>query len=119
MNAIQQKIILIMIIAVPLIDMTTAVTIQFPFSIGALVRTAMMIVIIAFLSSYYIQKGTLARLFFFGPFVFIFVTFIINYFLKHPFYIKDELQFLFKTGYLLCMIFLPLILKDMRKQTTS
>lgn len=105
-----EKFIYYFIIALPIIDIFTALTVNFPLSTGAIIRTSIMFILMLFIikQSFLFHKSYLVL--FFISTSSITITIICNYLFKEPFYLFSEIQFYLKTMYFIVMIFTVLIL---------
>lgn len=93
------------IIAQPLIDISTAFTVNLPITVGAFIRTMLMLLLLAFMVKQFYQNDKRTLFYLTIAIGTITLTFIINFFLKEPFYLFDEIQFYLKTMYFIVIIF--------------
>lgn len=105
-----EKFIYFFIIILPIIDIFTALTESLPLSIGALIRTTIMVLLMAFILYEFYSSHKKYLLFFFIAISSITATLICNFFLKEPFYLFAEIQFYVKTMYYIVIIFTVLLL---------
>lgn len=97
-----EKMILAIIVLLPVIDIATSFTTDKSFSVGIIVRMGMLTVIFAI----FIKNFTRQQLPILILLSSIILTFGINFSLKEPFHFFTESQFLFKTLYLIMIIYL-------------
>lgn len=108
-----ERLIFIIIVLLPIIDIITSFTTNFPLSFGALLRTGFMFFLFIFIVNY--LRPTVNKLFLFSlPLLSITLTFLINFVLKQPFYMTEEIQFVVKTAYFVMMIFSAFIILEKR-----
>ncbi|MEI3611999.1 O-antigen ligase family protein [Pseudogracilibacillus sp. SO30301A] len=108
-----EKIFFSLIVLLPIIDIITSFTTSLPLSFGALLRTGFMFFLFIFIVNY--LRPTVNTLFLFSlPFLSITLTFLINFVLKQPFYITEEIQFVVKTAYFVVMIFSAFVFLEKR-----
>lgn len=108
------KVIFFIIIALPLVDIITTFTVHLPLSFGAIIRTGFMFFLFVYLWRYYRNKHRLHFLFI-ASFFTVLLTFVVNFFMKRPFLLFEEIQFTFKTTYYVMMIFTAFTIISERK----
>lgn len=104
MNKFKSNMIFFLIISFPIIDILTTFTMNWPLTVGALFRTLLIAVLFLYILMFYFFQDRRKILLFIMPFIFLGISFVFQYFTKHPFYIMQELQFYFKTTYFLIML---------------
>ena len=109
-----EKIIFSLIVLLPIIDMITSFTVNLPLSLGALLRTGFMFFLFFYMIIYLQKESFILLSVFLLSFISIAMTLIINFMLKRPFMLTDEIQFGVKTGYYIIMIFTALFIVDRR-----
>lgn len=106
-----QRIILLAIVSLPVLDIFTASTMHFPISIGALLRTLFMSGLLLLTLFYFFQtKQVLYFYTYITALLLIFLSFVINFYMKEYFSIMAEINFSLKTAYFMTMIFTALFL---------
>lgn len=101
------------IISQPILDMMTSIMtiLQMPITVGAIVRTLLIVCLLIFISYYLLINKYHDYLFLWVcSFITVGTTFIINFFMKQPFFIFAELNFSLKTIYFICCLFFILII---------
>lgn len=106
----RNQVLFYIIILLPVIDMLTAFTQTAPVSVGILFRMAVMAGLFFYLIRYFRSKHPLYLLFFGLAFAAIGITFLLQWAIKEPFYVMEEIQFAFKTAYYVTMLFTVLAL---------
>lgn len=101
------KVIFISIICLPILDIATFFTINLPISIGIIVRTALLI----FLLIHLVRHFSATYFPILIALISISITFMLNFFMKENFFIYAETTFLFKTMYLLMMLYMVIYLR--------
>src|SRR5690625_941429 len=101
----------IVIITFPIIDLLTTVTQHLPVSIGALVRTFMMVLLVVLLYKQLHDDTLEKRILFVTTYFIIGLSFIIQLIMKDPFFMLAELQFYMKAAYFVTLLYTVLILR--------
>lgn len=107
------KFLLILLIIQPLIDLITSLSAkysQLSISIGALTKTTFMFVLMIYLIYYFSTQNKWFFAIVIGSYLSIFITLIINFFLKSNYIFFTELNFALKTSYYLTMIYSSIFL---------
>lgn len=106
-----KKIIFILIIIQPLLDLVTSLTIErFPVSIGALLKTLMMAFLSIYIFVYLIKQQNKLIWLYIASFLTIGLTIAINIFLKPHVNVFAEVNFALKTSYYVVMIYTAIML---------
>lgn len=97
-----EKIFFYFIISQPILDiMTSMMTIaQMPLTIGAIIRFTVMLILLGYMLITFIQNkqyGYFVLLV--SPFLLMGLTLIINFLIKQPFFLFEEVKFILKTSY--------------------
>ncbi len=92
-----------LIILLPIIDIATAFTEEWTLSIGAIIRTLLMALVIIYIWIIEPMKKQY-RLVFLLAYILTAVTFVSNFFMKTPFYLMEEVSFMLKVAYFITMI---------------
>lgn len=114
------KFIFILLVIQPLIDLITSLSThysQLPVSIGALLKTALMGVLVVYLIYYFYPRNKWLFIIFIGSYLSIIITLIINFVLKRHFVLFAELNFALKTSYYITMIYSAIMLFNHRSLT--
>lgn len=109
------KFIFILLILQPIIDLLTSITTKYNpamISIGALSRTFMMGCLFIYILKYLLTKKTNIRWMFICSYTSIAFMLIVNFILKEPLIVYEELNFALKTSYYLVMIYTIILLID-------
>lgn len=96
-----------LIILLPIIDIATAFTEEWTLSIGAIIRTLLMVLVMIYIWIIEPLKKQY-RLVFLLAYMIIAVTFISNFFIKIPFHLMEEVSFMLKVAYFITMISLAI-----------
>jgi len=103
------SIVFLTIIALPVLDIMTTFTTSLPLSVGAVVRTIGMGILFIYLFLYFHHRdSTFYFSTYLAAFMMITLSFLINFVMKNPFLLIDEIQFSLKTVYYIIMIFLAI-----------
>lgn len=96
-----------LIILLPIIDIATAFTEEWTLSIGAIIRTLLMALVMIYVWIIEPLKKQY-RLVFLLAYILTAVTFVSNFFMKTPFYLMEEVSFMLKVAYFITMISLAI-----------
>lgn len=112
MSTLHWRLLLIIIVSLPFIDVLTMLTESFTVSFGAFFRMGFIVILFFYLANYFFTKSKWMFLLFFLSMFVVTMTFVLNYSLKDPFYFYDEIQFTMKTIFMLLIIFYLFVVND-------
>lgn len=119
MTMLHWRILYFIILALPLIDILTMLTVDAFISFGAFFRLLLIVVLFFYVSQYLFRERKGYFIFFTLAILSVAMTFTLNYFVKEPFYLFSELQFYMKTIYLLLLIFYLIVVSDLLKREVA
>lgn len=109
----EAPIVFILLIIQPIINLLTG---QFSnhltnnITIGMIYHVFLIILILIYLGKYFAQRHVKLFILFLLTFMTVSITFFSNFFLKQPFLFFQEVQYLFKTIYYICIVYITYIL---------
>lgn len=118
--SLRSKFIFILIVIQPVIDLITSVSEKyntFPVSIGAVIKTLFMVLLIIYITHYFLSQNKFIIVLYIGSYLSILITVLVSFLVKENVHVFAEINFALKTAYYLTMIFGSIAFVEMNSVT--